>query len=240
MYLRGPGLVSCARVSPLAGAFAIAVISMTAFGVANAEEIGVGVRLGTLGIGADVDFAVTDRLSARVGFSGLDINRTINNTNVTYDGKLDLSNPDAILDWYAFGGGFRVSLGAVVSATKIEVTGRPGAVGTFTLNGNQYNSSQITSLNGELKFGNSVAPYVGIGFGNPVSLVHHFTFLFDIGAIYGGTPNVTLNGVCAVSAPSAVCAQLATDVAAERQTLQDKVTLFKWYPVISTGFAYRF
>jgi hypothetical protein len=37
-----------------------------------------------------------------------------------------------------------------------------------------------------------------------------------------------------------VCAQLATDIAAENQQLQDKLKNFQYYPVVRVGAQYRF
>jgi len=232
-------LVIRARLPVVFLASGIVVGVFGACGAAHSEEVGAGIRVGTLGIGADLDFGLMNRLSARIGYSALNVNRTVTSSDVTYDGTLKLSTPSAILDWYAFGGGFRLSLGAVQSGTKIDATARPVA-GVITLNGTQYNSSQLGSLTGEFKFGNSVSPYVGLGYGNPVGTGHRVTFLFDLGAIYGGTPKIALNPVCAAPAGSAICTQLASDTAVEQQNLVNRVDLLKWYPVVSMGLAYRF
>jgi hypothetical protein len=208
--------------------------------LASALDVGVGVRAGTLGIGGDIDFSLNNYLTARVGFSGLSINRTIDQTNVTYDGKLKLSIPSAMLDVFPFGNGFRLTVGAVGTGPKIDVVARPTGQGFYTLNGNQYSTSELTSLTGEFKFNNSVSPYVGLGYGNVAAAGHHFTFLFDLGAIYGGRPDITLNAACSPSVPSAVCQQLATSVDAEKLKLQSDVSLLKWYPVVSLGLGYRF
>ena len=202
-------------------------------------QAGFAIRAGTLGLGADVDFSLNQYLNARIGFAGYSVDRTISDTNVTYDGKLKLSNPSALLDWRVFGGAFRVSLGAVVSGTKIDATGRPDVNGTYQIGNNTYTASQIGSLNGTFKFGNSVAPYIGLGWGNVVGRDGRFSVLFDVGATYAGTPSVTLTANC-TAAVAAVCSQLQTDVDTERQTLEQNLTLLKWYPVVGLGFGYRF
>jgi hypothetical protein len=175
----------------------------------------------------------------RFGFACYSVDRTISDTNVTYDGKLKLSNPSARLDWRVLAGGFRVSVGAVVSGTKIEATGRPDANGTYQIGNNTYSASQIGSLTGTFKFGNSVAPYVGLGWGNVVGRDGHFSVLVDVGAIYAGTPSVALTANCTAGA-QAICSQLQTDVDAERQKLEQNLTLLKWYPVVGLGVGYRF
>ncbi len=206
------------------------------------EPMAVALRLGTTGIGLDYDFALGEHFSARVGYSGFQYDHSVDTSDVDYSGKFKLSMANAVLDWYVFNGGFRLSAGMVGNGTKLDVTGKPNANGSYTINNNVYSSGDVASLNGQLKFGNSVSPYVGLGWGKSVGTQQHLHFLVDLGAIYGGTPNVTLTAECGSGAPpgSALCTQLQSDVLAEKTKLQDDVTLVKWYPVLDFGLAYRF
>jgi hypothetical protein len=207
-----------------------------------APSVAIDARAGTTGYGFDLDIG-SEWFGARVGYSGFNFDHQVNQTDVNYDGKLKVRDLSALFDWYAFGGGFRLTLGAVGGGgLTADVTGVPAANQTYTINGNTYTGSQLGSLSGHLKFGNSVSPYVGLGWGNPVGRKHHLHFLFDVGAIYGGTPNVTLVGTCGSAAPagSPLCTQLQNDVQTERQQLQHDVTVIKWYPVVNFGLAYRF
>lgn len=207
-------------------------------------EVGMGIRGGTFGYGLDFDVGVTDHLALRVGYNYLDYNQTVTDTDVRYDGKLKISSVSGFLDWHPFAGGFRLSLGAVGSGPKVDVVGTPTASGTFELNGNTYTTAQIGSLTGQIKVGNSVAPYVGIGYGNVPRGRHPVTFLFDLGAIYGGTPKVSLTATCSSSLTAQQCAalqsQLDTDVAAEIARLENNVNEIKWYPIVSIGLGIRF
>lgn len=207
----------------------------------DASGVALALRAGTTGYGADVDVGLLSNLSARVGYSGFKYNHTINNTNVTYAGQLKISDFSGLLDWYPFHGGFRLTAGGVGGGLKVDVTGQPTA-GTYTIGGNTYTSAQVGSLSGQLKFGNSLSPYVGLGWGNPVGTNHRLHFLFDVGAIYGGTPKVSLNANCGAAAPAGtpLCTQLQSDVQIERQKLQNNVNIVKWYPVVTLGLSYRF
>jgi hypothetical protein len=239
------------RVSPQANRFALrafvtAVTVMTSVHCSLTEaapRVALDVRAGTTGYGFDVDVGLLSRLNARVGYSTFSFDQKINQTDVTYHGKLKISDVSALLDWYAFGGGFHLTAGGVGGGgLKVDATGVPNANGRYTINGQTYTSDELGSLSGRLKFGNSLSPYVGLGWGNPVGAKHHLHVLFDIGAIYGGTPNVSLSATCGSAAPtgSSICTQLQSDVQAERQKLQNDVTLVKWYPVLNLGLAYRF
>jgi hypothetical protein len=148
----------------------------------------VGVTVGTTGLGADLDVPILPILGVRVGYSGFVYHHDIDQTNVDYAGRLHFSEASALLDWYVLSGGFHVTAGAYGGNTRVDVTGRP-TNGTYTLNGTTYNAAQVGSLSGQMKFGNSVQPYVGIGWGNPFR-GGPLTFTADLGAIYGGTPSV--------------------------------------------------
>ncbi len=217
--------------------------AMLAAPSANAE-VGMGLRGGTLGYGVDFDIGMTEKLNLRLAYNYFSYDQTIEDTDVRYDGALKISSFSGYLDWHAFGGGFRFSLGAVTSGPKIEMVGTPTFAGTYNIGGTPYTSAQIGSLKGEIKLGNSVAPYIGIGWGNVVSEAHRVTFLFDLGAIYGGTPDVSLTASCNPSLPAATCSaiqtQLQADLARETRELENDSSQIQWYPVVNIGIGIRF
>jgi hypothetical protein len=221
-----------------------ALASLATFALpAQADSPGVAaaVRVGTPGYGLELDLGLADRFGARLGYSFLDYNHTIDDTDLRYDGKLKISNASALLDWYVFGNAFHLTAGATNGGVKVNASGRPSG-GTYELNGTTYTAAQVGSVGGRIEFGNSVAPYVGLGWGNPVSGARRLTFLFDVGVFYGGTPSVTLTATCGTASPQGtpLCTRLQQDVQAERHRLEDDVDLARWYPVVNLGLAYRF
>lgn len=212
-----------------------------AYASTASADTAVAVRAGTLGIGLDLDFGLTEKLNLRVGYSAFSHDDEIEDSDVLYDGEIKLSNAQALLDWHVFGGGFRLSFGAVGLGTKIDVVGRPTG-GTYEIGDDVFTADQVGSLRGEVEYSNSIAPYIGIGWGNPVDKGGRFTFLFDIGAVYGGSPKVKLTAQCGTAAPagSAVCNQLQQAVRDEEAELEDEGAVAKWWPVLSLGVAVRF
>ncbi len=227
---RSTGIVAAAV---LAGA-------TTSWAGAATPDMAVAVRAGTTGIGLDYDIALGSSVSARIGYSGFDYDHGVDTADVQYNGNLKLSMASGLIDWYAFHGGFRVSVGAVGGDTRLDITGHPSAGGIYTLNGHSYTAADVGSLTGQVKFGNPVSPYVGIGWGNPVGAQHHLHFLVDVGAIYGGTPAIALAAACGSAVGSAACTQLQSDVTAEKAKLRHDVSIVQWYPVLDVGLAYRF
>ena len=204
-----------------------------ALGAASgAQAAGVGARAGTTGLGADVGFSLVPTLSARLGYSGLSYSRTVDVTDVEYDGRLRLSNLNLLLDFSPLPGTFRITGGLIFNDNKVDVTGRPTG-GTFTLNGNVYPAAAIGSLSGTVKSGNSAAPYLGIGYGNVAGL--GVNFYFDLGVMFQGTTSASLAATCGAAVPASVCSQVQRDVAAEQARLQDQISGFKYYPVANIG-----
>ena len=218
-----------------------AIAAIGSLAAANASaEVGLGLRAGALmGVGADIDVGLSDYLTLRAGYNYLNYSRTVDDTGVSYDGTFKVSSFTGALDWHVFGGGFRFSLGAVAAGPKIDIVGTPTS-GSYQIGNNTYQASQVGSLRGQIEIGNKVAPYVGIGWGNAAGKNHRVTFLFDIGAIYGGTPDVALAAQCGAGVPTNVCTQLQNDVAVEIQKIKDDATAIQWYPVISVGLGIRF
>jgi hypothetical protein len=87
-----------------------------------------------------------------------------------------------------------------------------------------------------------------IGFGNLVPRSSkHFTSTFEIGAAYQGPPRIALNlagSVC--DSTGLFCRPISSDptvqsnILAEQSKLEKKASPFRFYPVISFGFGYKF
>lgn len=211
-------------------------------GTANAD-VSLGLRAGTPGIGLELGIGLTETLNLRLGYAAYDYSTEIEDTDVTYDGDLELRNPSALLDWHAFGGGFRFSFGAVGASTKAVGTGVPNAGNVFVIDNTPFAASEIGQLDAEVEASNSVAPYIGIGWGNSVDAAGRWTFLFDVGAIYyGSEPDVAVNVTCgpALANNAARCNLLRAEVENERQDLMEEVDTLNWYPVLNFGVAFRF
>lgn len=225
----------------------IALLSVILFGamLSNSAmaDVAAAVRIGSFGYGADFDIGMTDTLSLRLGYNTFSYSRTVDDTDITYDGKLKIGAASAIVDWHVFKGGFRLSLGAVQKGPKVDVVGKPTANGKFVIDDVTYDASQIGNATGTIKMGDSVAPYVGIGWGNTVDKEDRVTFLFDLGAIHTGSPKVDLNFTCKVGTGTSgdpACSQFNSRIAAEKADLEDSAKDYEWYPIVSFGIAVRF
>lgn len=205
-------------------------------GAGSAQAAGLGLRLGTTGIGGDIGFQLTDSLTARAGYAGYSTDLDIDEEDIRYQGKLKWSNASALLDWY-FLGKLRLTAGIYSANNKVDVTGTPTG-GTFTINDQVYNASDVGTLSGSTRLGKSASPYIGIGYGDITR--PGLNLYADLGIMYQGAPKVSLTATCNPSLPPANCAQIQSDVAAEERKINDDLKSFKYYPVFSAGLAYGF
>jgi hypothetical protein len=198
--------------------FAAAVLASGA-----AHAAGVGVRVGTTGIGGDIAFGVAPTLSARVGYSAGSWSHTTSTSSASYDGKLKLSNLNGFLDFHPLGPAFRLTGGVILNDNKYDATGRPnGAPGSF---------------NATVKSGKRAAPYLGVGWGNVAGM--GVNFYADLGVMFMGSPKATLNADCSGLSASQ-CATLQSQATAEQARLEDELKRFKAYPVLNIGLTIGF
>ena len=215
----------------------------------EAGLIGVGLRLSTLGAGAEVGVSLSSRLNVRGGFNIFQYSRGFNHDGITYKGQLNLRSGEAHLDWYPLGHTFHLSPGLLVyNGNGATATANVPGGSTFTLGGATYTSDPTNPITGtgQLDFVKA-APTAMFGFGNLVPESRHFSFNFEMGAVFQGSARTKLNltgGAC--DATGLYCVNAATDptvqanVAAEQNKINNKLSPFKYYPVVSFGFGYRF
>jgi len=211
-------------------------------------QVGIDIRLSTLGAGAEVAISLNHKLNVRGGINIFQYNRSFNHDGIAYKGQLNLRSGEAHLDWYPFGHGFHLSPGLLVyNGNGVTATANVPGGSTFTLGGTSYTSDPSNPIagTGKLDFV-KVVPTAMFGFGNLVPRTRHFTLNFEMGAVFQGSARTKLN-LTGNACPNGInCVNAATDptvqanVLAEQTKIDNKLSPFKYYPVISLGFGYRF
>ena len=211
----------------LAKIFIVAGICAAAF---SAQAAGVGARVGTTGVGGDIGFNVAPTLDARVGYSYFRY-KTHYNSDINYDAKFQLSNLNGLLDWSPFPGAFRFTGGLIANQNKVDLHSTGGS---FTVNGHPYASGDVS---GTVKSGRSVAPYLGIGYGNVARA--GVNFYFDLGIMFMGSPKASLSASCG-SLNATQCAQLRSDLDEERAKIENDLKKYRYFPVANIGITIGF
>ncbi|MDB9486634.1 hypothetical protein PN480_05530 [Dolichospermum circinale CS-1225] len=199
-------------------------------------------EISTLGVGATVTKSITPNINAKVGVNGLGISRDINLSDVDYKADLNLLNISTLADYHPWkNGGFRLTGGLVFQDNNIEGTAKAKNGGTININGVDYNTTtQLTSVKTKVSFGNSVAPYIGIGWGNAVKPGKRWGFSTNLGVMFAGSPQIALTPEFALGADNSLKTQINNNIEAERKKVQDDLNWLNIYPVLSIGVSYQF
>ncbi|MBK1691795.1 hypothetical protein [Ectothiorhodospira mobilis] len=212
---------------PLFAATLLGLGLYAAASTTQAEGFALGAKLGTTGLGLEGTLGLRDNLNLRGGFYGLDYSRELEEDGIEYDGDLELRSAALLADWHPFGGGFRVSAGGYYNGNEFGGS----AEGSLDIGNDTYDARLDATVDWD-----GFAPYLGVGYGNAVGS-GGWSFAFDLGVMFTGSPSVDLDGQVN---NAALQAQFEDDLRREEAQLEDDVEDIKYYPVLSLGLAYRF
>lgn len=186
--------------------------------------------LGTGGVEVGIGERVGGPLGLRMSGEFLRVSRDFESDDASYDTKLKFSSLGLYADYFAFGGGFRLTAGAVIGTRKASGNAVANN-GSLSINGSSFPAAG-ESVGAVAKF-RDVAPFIGIGYG------HHQPakgsgFYADLGVVIGKAE--------AQLFPSAGIAAAAgqANIDAEQRKLQDNVNKLKAYPIIKIGYSFSF
>ncbi len=200
---------------------------------AQFDALSVGAKAGTLGVGGEITTELLPQLNVRGSYQWLDLSVDADIEDIHYDADVELSNPMVLLDWYPFDGAFRLTGGALFNGSDVALSGTPAE--PVEIGNTIYLPSQIGTLRGEADF-DEIAPYVGIGWGNPLSEDGHWSLSVDLGVAFIGSPDVTLSA----TGPFASDPTFRQNLAEEEKDIEDELEKFSFYPVLSLALCYRF
>lgn len=208
-------------------------------GAAQADDsnFGVGVKVGTLGLGLEGRWAPLPFMDLRLGGNSYDLSVDDDYAGIDYSGSLDLQTFYLTANLKFPLSPFRFTVGAFSNGNELVIAS--DEPGDFNIGGDFYlGGTEIESVYSTTSF-DSVAPYAGIGF--DFELFGKAGLNFDLGVLWQGEPMVAL----AASGPAAepghpLYDTLQSSLAAEQADLEDDISSFKAYPVVSLAFVYNF
>jgi hypothetical protein len=202
--------------------------------------VGIHTQASTTGFfGVDGGYKFSPNLHARLGINTIGFGYNYSSQGIDYKASVSPTNVHLLGDYFPFGGGLRVTGGFVFQNNRFSGSAKSDTSNQININGTNYDASQIGTVETSGSFSNSVAPYLGIGFGTPIS--EGFGFNIDAGVMFAGSPTVSLSANNVSSAvPVAVQNQLRSDLATQQQKTNADIKGFNIYPVLSIGFSYAF
>lgn len=217
-------------------ALIFAAIAASTSVTAHAEDgdnarLSVGLTGGTLGIGPEVGYRVSEMFGVRANATFLNISRGIDSSGINYDGKAKLKSGGVMVDVYPFGGGFRLSGGLRINGNEARVVATPTT--SVQVGNNNYQPQEIGTLRTETDL-KSLAPTLTVGYGGGLS--KGLVFGIEGGAMFQGKMKIkplTYTGNVALGT-------IATDLENERREIEDDIDGFKVYPILQLTLGYRF
>jgi hypothetical protein len=216
----------------------------------DSGRAGIGVKASLLGGGFEVAARVTHRTNVRAGMNFFSYSHTFHKDNVPYDGQLSFKTVEAHYDIFPFAGGFHISPGvlAYIGDPITASIAIPGGQ-SFTLGGRTFFSDAAVPVtgNGKITF-NRAGPMATLGWGNlvPRKAAKHFSVPVEFGVAFQGTPKAKLNlagNVC--DSPGVNCRNVVDPIVqaaiqSEQTKINNDISPFKAYPIISVGLGYKF
>ena len=202
-------------------------------GCTDSGRFAVSGKASTLGLGGEFTTALTSNINARVGINALDIDLNDKEIeDIEYDFGIDFYSFSALVDWYAFDNSFRFSGGVISMDNKVDLESSPTE--NIKIGDDYYTPAEVGTLFGRVE-NDKVAPYVGIGWGNPFTSNRRWGFTCDLGVAFTGSPDVSLAAVGGTDPPG-----LDEDLDKEKKDIDDFFDKLNIYPVIAVSFFYRF
>lgn len=151
---------------------------------------------------------------------------------ITYKGTLSTRRIGVFADWFAFGGGFRLTGGFTSNKVGVELQAQPAANGTIDIGGTSYPFGPNDGLDVSVKFPSST-PYFGIGYGHQQG--KGLGFVMDLGASLGKAKVTAAARGALASQP-----QFQANLDSELAQLRDGVGKIRFLPQLSVALSYKF
>ena len=201
-------------------------------GIANADnDFGLGVKAGTLGLGLEASWQPLPYLEVRIGANSYDYDDNGAQAGINYESTLNLESYYGTANFHFPISPMRVTAGIYSNGNEFLMFNDEGV--DQEIGGIVYPGAAIGTLTSTTSFA-STAPYLGIGF--DFTLGGKVGMNLDFGVLWQGEPDVTLDASGLLGLDPGFQAALE----AERVELEDDMSDFKAWPVISLGFVYKF
>lgn len=201
---------------------------------AFAGDNGLAVKGSTLGGGIELERTLSDNLGVRLGANYLQFNGDFTAGDIDYESDVNLQTASGLVDWYPFGGAFRVTGGIMFNGNDADIEASPA--GPVTIGNVVYSPQMVGSLKGKVTF-NDIAPYAGLGWSSGRTNRSGLSVAFDIGILFQGAPSIEdYHATGPLAGNAAFEAQLAKEVA----KVEDELDPYQYYPVVALTLTYRF
>jgi hypothetical protein len=212
----------------------IAALLLLSLGSATASadnNFGVGIKAGTLGIGLEGRWQPLPYVDFRLGMNRYDFEDDGSLAGVNYDATLNLDTLYGTANFRFPLSPFRVTAGVFSNGNEVQMVSADTPA--FNIGGTDYSSAEVGTLRSVTTF-SGTSPY--LGFGYDFSLFGKVGLNMDFGALWQGDPNVAMSADGLLASDPIFLQALEN----ERQEIQDEMSDYKAWPVLSLGFVFNF
>jgi len=215
---------------------ALAALLLATSGAASAD-FGVGVKAGTLGVGLEGRWSPLPWFDIRGGVNRYDFDDSGSQSGINYDATFALDNYFLTGNFRFPLSPFRVTAGAFSNGNELQMSSQDTAGADFVIGGVAFTSADVGALQSVTSFAGT-APYFGVGY--DFELFGKMGLNLDFGVLWQGEPNVSLLATGFDAAPPQLQAELGPALEAERLELENEISDYKAWPVVSLSFVYNF
>jgi hypothetical protein len=222
-------------------------------GVRPFSTVGLDWHTGLGGVGLDVATPLARKFNVRAGADFFRFSTSFQDQGADVAINLHMLSGHASLDWFPFGGRFRLSPQVVfANNNRVQATALIPSGSSVTLNGQDYISSYSDPLhgNGLIDF-HKISPGFSLGFGNIIPRTKsHFSIPVEAGFYYAGQPGLKVNfsgSACDPTLPGAIgCQSVAQDAGFQKNLAafvarnNNTLSYASFFPIFSVGFGYKF
>ena len=196
----------------------------------------------TLGLGGSIVAKIQPQLNGRVGVNAFGFGLDYEETRGSYDADVNLFNVATAIDYYPFKkSGFYTSLGVVYTNNNADGVAQASSIFDVEVAGLDITADELLDVNADFETSNNFAPYLGIGWGNPVS--GKLGFWANVGVMFPGSPKIELSPNYKVDRnllSAEVQQEIQDSLLEEEQAIEEDLDRFDIYPIISLGLSYSF
>ncbi len=227
------------------------------------SRFAIGGGISVMGPGGELTAYINNHLNVRASGNAFSYSTSFTTNGFPAKASLNMASARISGDIYPFHLGFRLSPGLMMyNGNELTASSNLAGGASFTLNGNTYYSAVANPLTGATPLSanallglhtNKPAFTMTAGWGNTIPRNGHWSFPFEVGAAFIGTPAVQANlaGWACLDQAQTLCSNMAstTDPIALQIQGDLNTQIGKWkndldplktFPIVSFGAAYSF
>jgi hypothetical protein len=224
----------------LAAILGIIAAVPSCLGTASAQSVlqkrfGIDASVGTVGLDANAQVALHDRVALRAGASWLAASvDDFEESGVSFDAEAERLGVGGYVDLHPFANPFTLTGGVFVGDSSADLDALP--LEDVTLGDVTFTPEQVGALDGEASFGDA-AFFAGLGWDPTLYSKGRLSFVARAGVMFMGDAEVELTAERLADDPTG---ELAGALAAEAAEIEDEIEDFAYYPVLTVGLSYGF